>query len=410
MPGLRWTAAELVILECHFEREGRAGCAKRLPGRAPLAIAQRARKLGLVDGTLPPPAALRAPLSGKDLDRALDLHDQGWTYAAIGREFGVCESNASNAVLIGKCVRSGFTPVPRDRYGHILPAGIERIRAMLRAGLRGTEIQLRTGISASSLSKQRRDYAADLKARGKKPLPPPGGGEAYSGARVCREKKLEAEKLLLEGIGAPRVSARTGISYTHVGRIRNRLIKRLARKGETLPGCDKKGRRTKQFGSKHFIPAEQIEQLRERILNREPVARAAKAVGIGGCSAYRIRDALAAELEARGEQLLPPILSGSKVSPAAMREASWLPAGKLQRYRVLTHEHGAARAREMLLAEVGEGKRKAALIAAAQRDRRLTFAEQLDRVRHGASIAAVPTMRTPAPDISLAGSALGGNF
>jgi hypothetical protein len=408
MPGLRWTAAELMILECYFEVEGRAGCARRLPGREPLAIAQRARKLGLVDSTLPPPAALRPPLAGHDLDRALALHDQGWSYAAIGREFNVSDSTASNAVLAGKCIRAGHTPAERDRYGHLLPAAIERIRAMLRAGLRGTEIQLRTAVSAGCVAQQRRNYAADLKARGKKALPPPGGGEAYSGARVPRAKKLEAEQLLLEGLGAPRVSDRTGVSRTHVLRIRTRLIKRLARKGECLPGCDRKGRRTRQFGSKHFIPADQIAELRRRLLTREPVRHAALATGIGGCSAYRIRDALAAELEARGEQLPPPILPGRRKKPSP--ESSWLPPGQLQRYRNLVHEHGAARARQILVTEIEQEKIEAARRTAEERARPLTFAEQLDKVRQGATVAPVLVFRAAEPDMSLAGSALGGNF
>lgn len=406
MPGARWTEQELAILREYFEREGRDGCAKRLPGREPLAIAQRARKLGLIDQTLGPPAALRAPLGGHDLNRALAMHENGWSYAAIAREFGVSESSATNAILIGRCQRAGYKPARRDKYGHLLAEEIERIRAMLRAGLRGTEIQLRMGISACAVSKQRRDYAADLKARGKKPLPPPGGGEAYSGVRVSAEKRKAAEAAYLEGYGAALISAQTGISRTTILRIRRKLVRKLARQGACLPGCDIKGRRLTIVHSAHFVADDQRADLRRRLLAREPVQRAARAAGVGSSFAYKFRDQLARELADRGERLLPPIRTGRVVSGSVKRDTDWLPKGQLHRYRALVHQFGVERAKAMIIEEAEQTRRVQAEADAAARSRKLTFEEQLERVRQGAKLISVPVIRRAAPDMTLGGNAL----
>src|SRR3546814_7572536 len=78
------------------------------------------------------------------------------------------------------------------------------MRLMLRKGLKGVEIQLRLGVSAACVSEQRRKYRADLKARDKAPLPPPGNGEQYSGARYSKAKRRAVEDVLLQGFGSAR--------------------------------------------------------------------------------------------------------------------------------------------------------------------------------------------------------------
>jgi len=406
MPGIAWTAAELRILTDTFPVEGAQACVDRLPGRGLLAIKQRARKAGLKDPTLPPPAALRQPLAGQDLDRALELRDAGWSYARIGKACGVCESTATNALMIVQCRRAGYTPARRDALGSLLPAEIERLRAMMRAGLRGTDIQIRMGISASCVSNQRRRYAAELKKRRMQPLPPPGRGEAYSGRKLPKETRQQIVDLLMTGLGAPKIALSTGVSKSHIQRIRRRLIARLRRRGETLPGCDYKGVRHEQFGSAARIPAEAIAELRRRILDGEPVARAAKAVGIGGSSAYRIRDALANELRAEGKLLAKPIRLGRAGDAKAARAADWLPPNMFRRYRRLCHHVGAEQARAIVEQEIAAAQIEVARRLAEERARPLTFEEKLARVRRGAPIAAVPVIRKPDP-IAFAGNALG---
>lgn len=310
---------------------------------------------------------------GADLERAIDLREQGWSFARIGREFGACETAASNAVTAALCPRLGHRPAQRDAKGNLLPEEMERLRLMLRKGLKGIEIQTRMAVSAACVAEQRRRYNVDLKARGKGLLPPPGNGEAYSGARIPKEKRAEVERLLLTGIGGPKVSDATGVSKTQVVRIRTKLVKRLKRKGETLPGCDTSGKRLHVFGSAREIPPEARDQLRAMILNRVPVKRAAQRAAIGLSSAYRIRDELRAEVEARGEALPAPKLPG-RVKPSVSRfmALEGVPGEQIFRLRKLAKVHGAEEARRIIAAEL-----------AAERNRPLTFEEKLARVRSG---------------------------
>ena len=403
-----WTSEERAVLIELYPALGLNGVADALPDRSWQAIYVMANKLGL--RTVCTAKAPEPKLQGQRLEEAIRLREvEGWSFARIGAHMGVAEASACNAVLIALCPRKGFRPAERDATGRLTPEGLERLRYALRKGMKGLDIQLRLGVSASCVAEQRRRYQADLKARDKAPLPPPGAGAAYSGVKVAVAKKREVEGLLLEGFGAKRVTAQTGVSNTTVGRIRNRLVKRLARKGECLPGCDLAGRRIGAAkASTNYIPPESITALRERLLAREPVARAARALGIGGCSAYRIRNQLAAELAAQGETLPAPNRLGRSAEARRLaREASWLPAGMLRRFRQLAAEIGPDAAKAQIVAEIAADK--AAVIAARQAEaaRPKSFEEQLERVRNGAKIITITPLRRPGPMMTLGGVATG---
>jgi len=400
-PRIRWTEAELDIVRAVFPVDGAEACTARLPGRNVNAVRQQALKLGVTDPTAVP-AGLRAPLAGGSLDRALELRRQGWSYRRIGEEFGICESAATNAVLVAECIAAGFTPAKRDSSGGIVSRDAKRLQKMLLDGMRHVDIQRQLGISANAVSHHRRRLAAELKAKRQgKLLPPHGGGKAYSGLRITAAQKREVEALFLEGFGAKKINARTGMSHTSIGRIRNRLIRRLRRKGECLPGCDFDGNRLVQKGSNRYVPDVAIAELRRRLLDREPVARAARDLGIGGSSAYRIRDELAAELAAKGEQLPPPLRLGSAPDARiAARKAAWLPKGMIYRYRALVAEHGPEAAKAILLDQLAADRR-------AEAARPKTFEDQLRRVRAGAGLTARPIIRKAAPDMTLGGVATG---
>ena len=346
---VKWADAELDVLRNHFEREGAEGCAKRLNGRIANGIKQRARKLGLKD-----PTDIRGSftnLGGERLEEAIRLRDdKGWSFKRIGLFFGVCETAATNAYFIAMCPRRGFRPAERDRNGRLLPAEIERLRAMLRKGLKGWEIQLRMGVSAAFVAQQRRRHQPPLKGHPKGPLPPPGGGERYSGARIGRDEKRRAEFLYLAGHGTPRVSKETGISHTHCLRIRSKLIRRLARKGQTLPGCDRKGVRHAQVHSRKQVSAAQREQRRALLMQGVGLKRGGLMAGVGGCSAYRIRNELKQDLGARGEQLPPT----KRVGRGGAIAARWLPTGArwIYLYRILIDEHGADEARRIIVSGI----------------------------------------------------------
>ena len=391
-----WSRQELAILHDVYPRDGINGAVDALPDRSWTAICVMASKLHIrspIVGQAPAPV-----LQGERLEAAIARREvDGWSFARIGAEFGVAESAACNAVLIALCPRKGFTPAPRDATGRLLPEGIERLRLMLRKGLKGVDIQLRLGVSSSCVAEQRRRYRADLKSRGKAALPPPGAGEAYSGVKLSLAQRRAVEALFMEGYGAKKIGERTSVSHTSIGRIRTRLIKRLKRKGECLPGCDIDGRRRQQKDHARSVPDATVQAFRKRLMNREPVRRAANAEGIGLVSAYKLRHAFAAELAAGGETLPPPILPGRT---STGRYDGWLPADMRARHRQLVRETGTEAAKATILAEIA-AKRK------AERDRPKSFEEQLEMVRNGARLVQRFTPRRTDPAGTLGGVATG---
>ena len=397
-----WTGAEIAILDHVFPREGLNGASDALPDRSWTAINCMASKRGLkspVVGKAPEPK-----LQGERLEEAIRLREaEGWSFARIGATLGVCEASVTNAVLIALCPRKGFTPAQRDENGRLLPEGLERLRLMLRKGLKGVEIQLRLGVSAGCVAEQRRRYRADLKKRGKQALPPPGGGQAYSGVKLSREAKRAVEALLLEGYGAKKVTDRTGVSNTSIGRIRNRLIKRLAKAGKTLPGCDLKGRRTTQKESANRIPPAAIAEFRRLLVEeRMSARRAGLHAGLGGSAAHHERRRMLDE----GIVLASTRRLGRGPDSRRQTEADRLfPTGKIAiiRYRNFAAEHGYPAAVEMLRQQRAE-KRQAER-EAARRPR--TFEEQLARVAAGAKLVSKPDLRRAAPDMTLGGIATG---
>lgn len=380
----RWTANDLAVLRAVYPGEGVEGVHTRLPRRSTHAIHVKAHKLGLRCEMVT--AAPTHRLTGEALEEAIRLREEeDWSFERIGARFGVSEAGACNAVLVALCPRKGFRPAERDEFGRLLPAGIERLRYALRKGLKGIDIQLRLGLSAGRVAEERRRYNRELKAAGKVLLPAPGGGQAYSGVKLTREAKRAVEALLMEGLGASKITARTGVSNTSVGRIRNRLVRRLRRKGETLPGCDAKGVRHAQAESSRFIPEEVRQALRDQILDGVPVSRAAKILAIGLSSAYRIRDELAAELAARGDQLPSPARPG-RICAGAFTESHWPPVGAKEIYAF----RELLRTRPFDEAKV-EWRRARRAEHDADRARPKTFEEQLARVAAGeiAPVAAI---------------------
>jgi hypothetical protein len=397
--GQPWTPRDDAVLAEIYTREGLNGAVDALPDRTWRAIYTRAAKLALRSPIVT--AAPTPKLDGDRLEEAIRLREEeGWSFARIGRHFGVCETAASNAILMTLGPRRGFKPAQRDANGRLTDEGRERVRLMLRKGLKAVEIQLRLSVSAACVAEQRRRYRRDLKARGKAPLPAPGNGERYSGARVSRDQMREVRELLLQGLGAPRVSERTGVSRTHVLRQRAKLIARLRRKGKCLPGCDAAGKRRRVFDGIASVPEAARQKLRELILARVPVARAAILADVGSSFAYKIRDDLREELAAGGRDLPPIQRLGRKKAGPVDRAAAWLPKGRanLILYRRMLREADGDQA---------EARRRT-VRAIAQRDGQdPALAEQLDRLRRGARIAAKPDLRRPDPAMTLGGVATG---
>lgn len=400
-----YTADELAWLRANYEQLGSVACAAHL-GRSRQGIYVTASRLGLRTRADVKPR--KPSLAGADLEEAIRLREAGKSFRAIGERFGICETAATNAVLMALGPRRGHRPAKRDAGGYLLPDEIERMRLMLRKGLKGVEIQLRMSVSAACVAEQRRRYQKDLKERDKAPLPPPGAGERYSGARVSRDDRRKVEELMLLGYGGPRAAAATGVSKSVCTRIRAALVKRLARKGETLPGCDIKGHRLTQKAGLRHITTEQVAAVRRLIADGMPTRRAGNIAGVGLCSAYRIRDEINAERVAKGLPLLPIIRVNSTAERAKARSAEWLKNEQdLWRFRRLIIEQGYDAAVETMTAEIRareDADREARQVA--QR-RPLTFEEQLGRVRAGAKIVESWQPRQADPTYTLGGVATG---
>jgi hypothetical protein len=367
----RWTASEVAILREHYPTGGCAAVLALLPERSWYAVHVKASKLGIPTSFTN--HAPRARLQGEQLEEAIRLREiEGWSFGKIGALLGVAEASACNAVLMALCTRKGFTPAERDSNGRLTERGMERLRWCLKKGLKGVEIQLRLGVSASCVAEQRRRYNRELKAKGKAPLPPPGAGESYSGVKLSREKKREVESLFLEGFGTAKVSEKSGVAKTSCTRLRSRLIRRLKREGRALPGCDLDGKRRTMRGHARQIPDELRAKVRALILDRVPVRRAAAIAGVGSCAAYRIRDEMRAEL---GDAMPKPRLPGrvSKLR-AEMLYAQAIPSEHLWRFRQLVHERGEDEARKLLRAEIAEARRNESVE---------------DKLRRGAKIVSV---------------------
>lgn len=375
----RWSAHELRLLRSHYPAEG-STVAARLPARSRHAIQVMAHKLGLETTHRNPAPATR--LQGASLDEAIRLREiDKLSFAAIGRHFGICEASACNAVTIALCKRRGYRPAERDERGRLAPAGIDRLRYALKKGLKGIDIQQRLGVSAACVSEQRRRYSRELLARGKAPLPPPGGGAAYSGVKLTSAQRKAVETLFMEGFGTAKVSERSGVSKTSCIRIRARLVQRLGRKGQSLPGCDAAGVRHIHAESARFVTDEQRQLLRAMLLDRIPVRRAAHDLAIGDSTAYRIRDELAAELSRAGQALPKPNLPG-RVRAHATPDPFWPPANpkEIFAFRRLLQTMGFTEAKNHWR-ETRRDARKAERTENAHRS--FSFDEQLARVAAG---------------------------
>jgi transposase len=405
---LEWTPAEVEVLRTVYVEQGLVAATKLLPGRNDGAIHQKAHKLGL-----------KTKAQQFRLGSFIELAEEAWrlrheehlSYSSIGVELGVCESNATNAVLYAECRRSGHRPIERAPGGKLLPEGRERLRIMFRKGWTHRKIQEWTGAPATMLTRERRRYAAELKARGMAPLPPIGGGARYSGAKIPRTVTRQVEALYLEGFGTAKVSARSGVSRTHCLRTRAKLIQRLKRKGECLPGCDSAGRRHAMRDHARRIPQSSIDRFKALIREGETVARAARLCVIGRSSADKIVKAMIAE----GFVLCTKPWRGKGRQAKQLANMPEIPGGRwgIDRYRVHVHAGASHLVAVSRTRADWEAKLSAEREEAAQRRSKKeaeqpyskSFEEQLAAIERGAKL--MPTFRPtrPAPDMTPGGIA-----
>jgi hypothetical protein len=204
------------------------------------------------------------------------------------------------------------------------------------------------------------------------------------------DARKHAERLFLEGFGTAKVSLRTGVSKTVCTRIRSKLVARLKRKSECLPGCYSNGKRHTMRDHARHVPEELKTKFKSLIMQRVPVRRACLMAGIGSCTGYKLRD----QMKAEGLDVPRPRLPGK--TNALRREMLYgqvIPEGQMWRYRQLVRETGSAdAARAALRAEMVSAKGNR------------TFEDQLQLVASGkASLSRTIRIRPVEHDFTLGG-------
>lgn len=338
-----WLPSELQVLRTIFVEDGIEAALDHLPGRTRGATFMRAHELGVRTKHKP----IREGVYRRVAEEALELRKKRLSYAAIGLELGMCEAAATNAVLVAECRAAGNWPLERDADGRISAEGRARLRRLLEQGLKHRDIQVQCGIAASTITRERRLYERELAELGLPPLPPPGNGEAYSGVPVSAAAREQVEGLFLQGFGAAKINALTGVSKTSCGRIRNRLIRRLRRKGECLPGCDIGGKRRGRLKqSLHYTHPKQLQTLERLLMDGWSVATAATYVAMCRSRADKHVHARIAA----GVKFPKPTRCFRK----AARIVEPLPKGCVARFRQLLADHSLEDARDgLFLAQYG---------------------------------------------------------
>jgi hypothetical protein len=405
-PRPRWQPHEIAILRTIYAEQGLAAAMKALPGRHRQAIFVKASKLGIkCIGQ-----QFRVGWYVQHSEEAWHLrHEDKLSFVEIGRRLGVCEAQATNSVLYAECIKAGHTPLERHAGGRLRPEGRDRLRLMFRKGWTHRKIQEWTGCPAATLTRERKLYAAELKAKGLAPLPPIGGGLRYSGAKIPKALARRVEQLYLEGYGTKTVVTMTGVSNTHSLRTRTKLVLRLRRKGQCLPGCDIDGVRRIFKDHMRHVPQVSIDQLTQLLKSgRHSVNESARLAGVGSCFAYRF-------YHANKERLALPPLRGwgrkSQVAPFPGK-GQW----GFIRYRQLLREgRTPAEARTAVFAEHRALQEAELIERQAERDRILaehrrpkSLDEQIALIEQGrASLYTERPMLPVQPLFSGAGSSLG---
>jgi hypothetical protein len=285
-----------------------------MPHRSKVAITAKANGMGL-RGPKNWRNAAAGNCSGEQLERAIELYERGniaWT--DIGAAAGCSATSAQNAVLIALCERRGFAPAERTERGSITPAGIERLRELMRQGKKGVEIQLEAGVTASVASRERRAYERELAVAGAEPLPARNDGQPYSGVRLTTEHRRNVESLLLQGFGIILAGRKSGVGQQSVRIIRADLVRRLKSVGVAMPGCDLDGNRLETISAHPLKKSdEEIAKLRALLVDqRLPVKDAAPLAGMSTAVAYKYARAIADVLAADGQEMPKPIRASPK--------------------------------------------------------------------------------------------------
>jgi len=150
----RWTEAEIEVLRTVYVQHGLQAAQQKLPDRAGQSIYVKANKLGLHTNHRPARLGVYRHIGPE----ALRLYAELGSYTAVARCLGVCEATATNAVHFERNCQSCNEPLERGLDGRFTRSAIDRLRQLFRKGLTHRDIQLLTGVSAGTLTRERRRY------------------------------------------------------------------------------------------------------------------------------------------------------------------------------------------------------------------------------------------------------------
>jgi hypothetical protein len=163
----------------------------------------------------------------------------------------------------------------RDR----LPAReVRRLRAMLDLGMQNVDVAAEMALNRSAVMYHRRLYDAELTAVGQ-PVTVPVREGRMAGRRLPRGQAERLEALLRKGVPADDAAIAMEVSRPCAVRYRMRIVRELAAKGRTLPGCNAEGRVVGRR-SANAVPVDVLADIRRRLAVPERMSAIAATTGV----------------------------------------------------------------------------------------------------------------------------------
>jgi len=169
-------------------------------------------------------------------------------------------------------------PAARD-YRDRLPAReVRRLRAMLDIGMQNVDVAAEMGLNRSAVMYHRRLYDAELIEAGREATVPVREGR-MTGRRLPNAQAARLEALLRRGVPADDAAIAIEVSRPCAIRYRMRIVRELAAKGRTLPGCDAEGRIVGRR-SANAVPLDVLADIRRRLVVPERMPAIAATTGV----------------------------------------------------------------------------------------------------------------------------------
>lgn len=181
-------------------------------------------------------------------------------------------------------VRAG--PAARDYAGHLPARELARLRTMLDLGLENVDIAEEMSLNRSAVMYHRRIHDEELTAAGKPATRPVREGR-IPGRPITPDQSERLRALLAAGVSSGRAAIALEVSRPCATRHRAALVRELAARGETIPGCDLAGR---PIGARsaNAVGDAKLGEIRRRLLVPERIPAIASATGVSAVTVRRV--------------------------------------------------------------------------------------------------------------------------